>query len=982
MKQRKVGKEKESTCVVTLALLLSLSLACRPDVDSRACDDNSDCFAGERCVAGTCETTAAGDTSSDLTGDGDVRLIPDRPADLPDIANDPAPDGDGGTSDQDEDRDRGRDTPEDRADDHADTRDLPEDAPTDRGGSDSASDSDRRDSDLDGGSPFVCGSAGFARKDIELFEPCAAPSLAWDDCSPLLPAYGADTFCSSWRRTDEPLEIPLRNGIIDDSVTAYFRFDGAPHEIDEWSRNSGRGFADEIVVLSGTIPDLPESFTEQMGQAARFDGTATARVDLFPLAGATEWTVALFFRYATVGEIADSIVDVNSDDFDLCILAETEQLIVLVDYTSNLELFGLHVPWDTIRDVFEDGWIHLAVVAPPGGAPVAYVNGVFTEFIDMSDMGGTVSSLPLSATTTIGGDWEAPEYDGDMDELLFVRRALSGSEIRAYLESRRPYGSVLLPYTQSDYDDVRASRCENAECTAESAIESEVIGVRPSSEDRETLYFLDFDDPLTGATTACGTENPRVQYVPGRFGHSGDQALRFLGENPYCDTGLNMDFSGSFTIEGWFYFDGPDGAILYGFHGAASESLVVARSSGTLLVMHGPDAVSGPKLYDYRWYHIGLVRDVDEAKVSLFVDGVRVKTRTGADTSSLNGDGKRLYLGSANPLSGEPVNGFNGRIDDFAIFDRALDAEEIRRRALPRVPTVRFLVSTNLIDDTDPCTANPYPRYRLYWGNTEAAYTEPTVCTDCTEGCIGLLSSCNGYAGWWRFDRGYGNLALDHSSHNRNALIPTSGVAWAPGIDGTALHFDGTSAVTTEDKVSLIELEDPNKNAISIEAPAALAGTEAGVLVSHEASATCRTFSFEFSNPSSLGLYFDHSDNCESDHSNFEMDFAGPVSDGTWRVYGATHLFGSVALPTFFIDSQDELTSRGTGTVLYPAEGVTLSFGGHSMRASPDHVVGAIDSIRIVNGDFDVDQSLHYPLTRTDAWAEPVTDWSCHDYPD
>ena len=178
--------------LILATLLLPLSQACSPDVDSRACNDDGDCFTGEECVAGTCEATGTGDTGSD----SGLEWIPDSPTDVSDSSDGSvdAPeigDADGGAADADEDQatdtDTGADSPEDVADlpdRRTDSHDLPEDPRAERDLTDSGRDGDPVDTDLDGGTPYACGSEGYIRKDIELFEPCAHPSLAFFVCSP------------------------------------------------------------------------------------------------------------------------------------------------------------------------------------------------------------------------------------------------------------------------------------------------------------------------------------------------------------------------------------------------------------------------------------------------------------------------------------------------------------------------------------------------------------------------------------------------------------------------------------------------------------------------------------------------------------------------------------------------------------------------------------------------------------------------------
>ena len=50
--------------------------------------------------------------------------------------------------------------------------------------------------------------------------------------------------------------------------------------------------------------------------------------------------------------------------------------------------------------------------------------------------------------------------------------------------------------------------------------------------------------------------------------------------------------------------------------------------------------------------------------------------------------------------------------------------------------------------------------------------------------------------GWWKLDEGQGTIAVDWSGHGRHGTFEGEPV-WAPGIDGGALDFDGSSYVDT-----------------------------------------------------------------------------------------------------------------------------------------------------------------------------------------
>jgi hypothetical protein len=60
-----------------------------------------------------------------------------------------------------------------------------------------------------------------------------------------------------------------------------------------------------------------------------------------------------------------------------------------------------------------------------------------------------------------------------------------------------------------------------------------------------------------------------------------------------------------------------------------------------------------------------------------------------------------------------------------------------------------------------------------------------------------------GLSAWWRFDEGAGTKANDSSGNGNHGTL-TNGVAWAAGIDGGALSFDGIDDyVRAEESTSL-----------------------------------------------------------------------------------------------------------------------------------------------------------------------------------
>ena len=82
------------------------------------------------------------------------------------------------------------------------------------------------------------------------------------------------------------------------------------------------------------------------------------------------------------------------------------------------------------------------------------------------------------------------------------------------------------------------------------------------------------------------------------------------------------------------------------------------------------------------WMQIAFVFDGRQGTVTQYFDGVAAGGPARLPGTRLVA--KSLEIGNWTPMSGdplEPIRNFNGRIDEFALFSRALSAEEVRRFA-------------------------------------------------------------------------------------------------------------------------------------------------------------------------------------------------------------------------------------------------------------------------------------------------------------
>jgi hypothetical protein len=178
------------------------------------------------------------------------------------------------------------------------------------------------------------------------------------------------------------------------------------------------------------------------------------------------------------------------------------------------------------------------------------------------------------------------------------------------------------------------------------------------------------------------------------------QALSFTAPGQYFDYGPSQRFNFAanqgFTVSLWLAtreaggtvlaqrFSRDPGAVVYlGLDGAGRVQGIVredfAESGQPATVTAGP-------VNDGTWHHVGLVRD--GAAVELFLDGVSRGKATGAQaagaiTTDWRTAGRESYWVNVRHF-GNPH--LVGQLDELAIYDRALTADEVARLAGRAVP--------------------------------------------------------------------------------------------------------------------------------------------------------------------------------------------------------------------------------------------------------------------------------------------------------
>ena len=143
-----------------------------------------------------------------------------------------------------------------------------------------------------------------------------------------------------------------------------------------------------------------------------------------------------------------------------------------------------------------------------------------------------------------------------------------------------------------------------------------------------------------------------------------------------------------FTLEFWFNSTQSSVATLFANgkgDGVGSDSLnawnIQKDAAGTIHVYHkGLDFVATTTNYfDGNWHHFSLVMD-RKANLSCYVDGTLENSVQALSFNNLSGS--HMYLGARGYQSGPSViydNYFNGKMDEFRLWNTARKAEQIKR---------------------------------------------------------------------------------------------------------------------------------------------------------------------------------------------------------------------------------------------------------------------------------------------------------------
>lgn len=762
-------------------LILQISLvSCSPTLENR-CDDDDQCLAGEACRGKVCVAVDA--EGSDVATDPDVDNTPTDSRDLPNDEVDSPDEVDGDDPNTDPESDQDLDQEPELVDGE------PVDADT----------AEAETVDLDDGDESESPCLHFNNQLAIAFEErCLGDG---DDCEDWATAF-SEPSCTSGVRLNQLIELPLMNGLVDSSVLAYFPFDkpAAPYE----------NQVATAVLLSG-----PDSFEDGLvGDTLYLSESDNA--DFSNLPGVlTHWSLAFWFKPDPEDPITGEVVLFSTKEPETDEGVDTDYIEVLFIMRDNGDQpdepslrVQVHVEGEAngIADVDlvdygrSDGWYHFLVTGSPDNTPAIFIDG---RLVPDPWEGSVAPIFPDSAVAVLGNRGAADgrevedNFIGSIDEFLLLNRAMSPIEASILYQNEKPYGSYLTEgvETQPNFADVRVA--EVSSTGTNTFVASDIVGVRPGPPPdlaAESCY-LSFDapddgDPIAncfGADDVLSAETRAS--TSGRFGYNGDRSLKLNGPEAYFDIGVDDELNretASRTIEFWFRASEAGAVFSMGMY--LSMTLFADEA---ILYLSGEEIEVGLQPDD-QWHHVAVALDSEEldGQVRVFVDG-REEGPGCQDgcpdlPALLNPDGTYFRFGSA------VEDSFEGLVDDFVFHSGYRYPEEIRRRAVPALPVIRFRVDAQDTgeEEEDSCPAR-FLDYRLVLGNHETV--EPTTERGVDADCIGLLSRCNGYIGWWRFED---STTIRDSTSNEFHFTDTSSsdYASAPGLYGRAGVIDASTA--------------------------------------------------------------------------------------------------------------------------------------------------------------------------------------------
>lgn len=500
--------------------------------------------------------------------------------------------------------------------------------------------------------------------------------------------------------------------------------------------------------LSGTLTNTPTWALGKYGAGVNVAGSNQHIIksdDVNLDFGAGEsFTLETWFKHSTASSQEVILSKFNEAGYKLIMESDG-------DITCGLDYDSTWTPTDSVTSTaatYDDGnWHHIACVKNENTSLTLYIDGVSVATPDTSLTNSTLANSD-ALYYGIDADGTSNDFVGVLDNLTIYSYARTAGQVVEDMNGGHPAGGspVGSQITQWKFDELQNTTTYNTNATY-STLTGAISGATwRTSDNCKTNGCLDFD--------------------------GSNDVVTVTNADPIdLDVGLNSGF----TISQWVRVDTV---------GESSAGQIFSKGTNRYCQLSGSTPFTLTCNLDFAttdanvavssalaanvWSHVALTYDSSTNRISLWINGY-LRGTSSAGTGGLAADSSNLLIG------GDTANNFDGRIDDFQIYNSPLSAEQIK---------IAFDQGASV--------------------NLGTSYDESST----TYGGQGG----NPPVGIWSFDEntdntctGGTNDACDRSTNgNDGAKTNMSATNWVAGKHGQALDYDGSDDyVSVADQASL-----------------------------------------------------------------------------------------------------------------------------------------------------------------------------------
>ena len=430
------------------------------------------------------------------------------------------------------------------------------------------------------------------------------------------------------------LEVLAANWLTDttsaSSLVAYFSFEDGL--VDE----SGNGY---VAAPLGDVYAVSVAESELRGSAVvEFDGVDDClQVDGYKVisdTGSTGFTTMAWVKTIAPAGQFSTILSFGGD-------AAGTKFAVIQNSDAKLALAAMGGYLNTSASINDGSWHHVAFVLDELASPMlsdvkVFLDGNKIAAVPSTDIALNITSgqdLMIGALSISG--FPRAFFKGSIDEVKVFARPLAAAEIRQMVSA-----DIQIHYSAKGVDDC----CKDASIY----LRDGVSGNPPVLATDSCDVVMDFD----------GSNYISVADYKGPLG---DQARTVMMK-------VKTSASAMGVITSW------------GSNANGENFMVRVQADGTIWAgTLGGFVNTTVSINDGQWHHLAITLGGDEPTVSdiaVYIDGNKKAASVNGDLSIDTIAGTDLAIGSI-LYNGNNSAMFNGRLDEFRIYDRALSADEV-----------------------------------------------------------------------------------------------------------------------------------------------------------------------------------------------------------------------------------------------------------------------------------------------------------------